>query len=256
MLVFVIPLKSAKISKSWDLVCQLFERCVKSACNQTSSDFRVIVVCNEKPEIRFNHPKITYIEGDFPLPEPGKVPGLMDRGRKVLTGLVHAKDSNPSYAMIVDADDCVSNQLAEFASRHPQGNGWFVDKGYVYNEGGKFVYLRKKAFNRWCGTCHIINYNLYKLSVSTQGDDPYFYQFYGNHKEIKAAMDESGTPLQPLPFAGVVYTVGNGENMSQKNFSKVHNPGANFVARLADSLNYRPLTQSMRQEFCLYDLDL
>lgn len=255
MLVFVIPLKSAKISKSWDLVCKLFERTIKSVCNQTSPDFRVIVVCNEKPPIEFNHPYITYIEVDFLIPEPGKVAGLMDRARKVLTGLYYALELKPSHAMIVDADDCVSKHLVDFVNKNPQCNGWFVDRGYVYNEGSKFIYLRKKAFHSWCGTSHIIRYDLYKLSVDWEKDKEYLYTYFGNHKAIKYDMSKNGMPLEALPFPGVVYVVGNRENMSQKNFSQVHNVGENLIFKIKDARNYRLLTKSVAEEFCLYRLN-
>ena len=66
MLVFIIPLKSRQVAKSWNLVSQQLERTVKSACNQTDSDFKVIVVCNEKPDISFHHPHLEYLEVDFP----------------------------------------------------------------------------------------------------------------------------------------------------------------------------------------------
>jgi hypothetical protein len=65
VLVFVIPLKSARVSNSWERVTQLFERCVKSVCNQTSPNFHVIVVCHEKPKIEFTHSHLTYITVDF-----------------------------------------------------------------------------------------------------------------------------------------------------------------------------------------------
>lgn len=68
MLVFIIPIKSARVSSSWELVSKLFERTIKSVCNQTIPDFRVIIVCHEKPNIKFEHSNVTYIEVDFPIP--------------------------------------------------------------------------------------------------------------------------------------------------------------------------------------------
>lgn len=38
MLVFVMQVKSKEITNSWDILSKLVERCVKSACNQTSND--------------------------------------------------------------------------------------------------------------------------------------------------------------------------------------------------------------------------
>ncbi|UWU48472.1 hypothetical protein APLC1_3267 [Limnospira platensis C1] len=45
MLGFFIPIKSRKISKSWDNLSLLLERTARSMCNQTHPDFRIIVVC-------------------------------------------------------------------------------------------------------------------------------------------------------------------------------------------------------------------
>jgi hypothetical protein len=68
MLTFIVPIKSRKIANSWTLVSQLAERTLRSICNQTSSNFRVVVVCNEKPDIQFEHPHIDYIQVDFLIP--------------------------------------------------------------------------------------------------------------------------------------------------------------------------------------------
>ena len=119
MLVFVVPLKSEQVSKSWDKVSQLLERTLKSICNQTSSQFQVVVVCHEKPLVRFSHPAIEYVQMIYDIPEhPNKiVKGLTDKGRKVLRGIVEAKKYNPTHVMLVDADDCVSSKLASFVEK-------------------------------------------------------------------------------------------------------------------------------------------
>src|SRR2546426_10364999 len=70
MLVFVVPLKSARISRDWSLTSRLFERCLRAICNQSSPNFRVVVVCNERPITDFHHPHVHYLEVDFPPPFP------------------------------------------------------------------------------------------------------------------------------------------------------------------------------------------
>jgi hypothetical protein len=45
MIVFVVPPKSSQTFKSWEYTSKLFERCMRSLCNQTSPAFRVVVVC-------------------------------------------------------------------------------------------------------------------------------------------------------------------------------------------------------------------
>ncbi|MBS0016492.1 MAG: hypothetical protein KFF72_09060 [Arthrospira sp. SH-MAG29] len=70
MLGFVVPINSRKISKSWDNLSLLFERTAKSMCNHTHPDFRMIVVCQYQPHIKFEHPNLQYLTVDLGLPVP------------------------------------------------------------------------------------------------------------------------------------------------------------------------------------------
>ena len=60
-----------------------------------------------------------------------------------MTGLAYAQNYQPSHIMIVDADDCVNKRLAEFVEKNPNKNGWFINKGYLYTEGNKFLFKRE-----------------------------------------------------------------------------------------------------------------
>lgn len=253
MLVFVVPLKSSKISKSWDQVCKLFERCVKSVCNQTSSDFRVIVVCNEKPQTQFEHAHLQYVEVDFPVPDKNISAMTLDRGRKVLLGLQMAQEFNPSHAMVVDADDCVSKYLAEFVNQNTQHNGWYVNKGYIYKDGSRFVYLKKKNFNHICGTCNIIRYDLYDLFENLE--DKYsdlILKYHGGHKYILETLIHKGVWIEPLPFAGAAYIVENGENYYNDRFESVM--PKEVVNRIKTTRHFRLLNNLLRDEFGLYEI--
>ena len=269
MLVFIIPIKSAKISRSWSLSNRLFERCLRSICNQTSANFRVVVVCNEKPEIQFTHPNIDYIEVDFPPPMPdpnaertgGYEYGYSrdiarknaDKARKIHTGLDYAARYHPTHCMVVDADDCVSSRLAEFVSRHPRSDGWFFKKGYMYPEGGRFLYFNVKNFYQICGSSVIIAYGLTQALFN----NPDYYEH--TFDEVPA-----GTALMPLPFAGAVYSMANGDNiyMSSETKQQIHGTLLRRVfSRAIFSLvkkvgKYRPalLTRAIRREFGIYNI--
>lgn len=220
MLVFVIPVKSKEITNSWEILSKLVERCVKSACNQTSSNFRVVVICNEKPNIKFQHPHVYYVEVDFPVPiykktEEEHLEGYdyaisskeiamknADKTRKILTGIDFSQQQfQPSHIMVVDSDDCVSNQLAEYVDRNQDGDGWVFRKGYIYRENSKLLYINTKNFNQVSGTSVIIKYSLHKLLF----ENPDFYNCCFEFLP--------GANIQPLPFVGAVYTIENGENI-------------------------------------------
>lgn len=70
MLTFVIPVKSERVSSNWSKFCRLFERTLISVCNQTDTNFKVIVVCHEIPQIEFKHNNVCYLHADFEPPIP------------------------------------------------------------------------------------------------------------------------------------------------------------------------------------------
>lgn len=255
MLLFVIPVKSPLVSQSWNRLSKLFERCIKSVCNQTSPDFRVIVICNEKPNTQFYHPHIQYIQVDFPPPNLDSVSyrqaggtGDADKAQKILTGLAHAEKFQPSYIMVVDADDCVSKYLTEFVNHNSQCDGWYLQKGYVYEEGSIFIYLNHKNFNQSCGTSVIIKYNLYNLLFLNK-----------NYYDHNIHVLQNGITLKTLPFIGATYSIKNEENMfmqmnKTKQLSKQEGKLLFFIRK---AIKYRPLilTQSIRNDFGLYSIN-
>ncbi len=266
MLVFIIPLRSAQVSRSWEQVCILLERTLRSVCNQTCSDFRVIVVCHEKPEIEFNHPKVTYVCVDFPAPvetaeradNQALIRKRYDKNRKLFLGLIHAQPLNPSHIMLVDSDDLVSRNLAEFVRNNAQNNGWFVNRGYEYEEGANFVKLRRKNMHMRTGTSHIIRFEALKADLSkdlSEIDNEYLA-----HQSIVAWMKSRENPLAPLPFAGSVYITDNGENIwaQKSNFfqrkASIKSLIRFYVGKLYKILITKPLTESICSEFSLYPI--
>ena len=239
MLVFIIPLKSKKFAGSWDNVCRVFERCLKSVCNQTSDKFKVIVVCNEKPNIKFCHDNVEYIKVDFMPPEPCSA----DKYKKIEIGLVYAQKYNPKYFMHVDADDCVNKNLVEFSEKNPKCDGWYFDSGYIYNEGSKFIFLRKKEFNTICGTCRIIRYKIIKSNKLP----------LHSHK----CTIIYGHKLKPLPFIGSVYIRRHGETMAdaQRRWKR-KTTMREVIINIKQMRHYRFLTKKLRDEFGVYKIKL
>jgi hypothetical protein len=258
MLVFVIPLKSRETSKSWPQVCKLLERCVQSICRQTVPNFKVVVVCNQRPELEFSHPALHYVEVDFPIPEPNCQSRNIDKSKKIITGLLYARQFSPTHVMLVDADDCVSHRLAAFTNQHPEANGWFLDKGYVYQENSRLIYYRKLAFNNICGTCNILRFDLCPLpSESLQVFTPELIDFYSgkSHRDVEKVMQAQQTPLTALPFIGAVYIIGNGENIYQDGFATIYKGRTRqLMFRLKEAIRFRWLTPGMRKEFSLYSV--
>jgi hypothetical protein len=265
MLVFIIPLKSQKISKSWQLQSKLVERCVKSICNQTSSDFRAIVVCHEKPNFTFERPELEYLQVDFPPPDLNVeerqelasyaygwsekiVRQNADKAKKVRAGLNYAEKYQPSHFMVVDADDCVNRYIAQFVSDRRDEDGWILKKGYAHKEGSKFLFTNLKTFNQLCGTSLILKYSLRDLVFS----NPEFY----NH----CFTELEGANLQPLPFVGAMYSMENGDNIYMDSQTKseikgeILKRGLKFLVDKISKYRFSLMTNSVVKDFGAFDI--
>ena len=263
MLVFIIPVKSKKAATSWTELCILFERSLRSVCSQTSPEFQVIVVCNERPEIEFTHPQVQYLDVDFPVPEANYNARVDDRAKRVVAGFFAVQNLNPSHVMSVDADDCISRQIAKFVSQHKEANGWYVNIGYEYEEGSSKVSIRRKDFHKICGTCNIVNYHLFNLPEKTM---PYheltgYDRFLGGHPLAKGDLAERGTPIAPLPFPGVIFVrdrAGESVSMQESLLAKWQRNPREVLRGVKKSVmapfNEELLTNEICEEFSLYPL--
>ncbi len=119
MLTFVVPVKSKRVTSDWLRFCKLFERTLISICNQTDTNFKVIAVCHEIPEIDFTHKNLHFIQADFEPPLPRATESKeslnkhreIDKGDKIKLGVAYAQvNFNTDYVMTVDSDDFISNQ--------------------------------------------------------------------------------------------------------------------------------------------------
>lgn len=273
MLGFVVPIKSRKISKSWDNLSLLFERTARSMCNQTNPDFRMIVVCQEKPNIKFEHPNLHYLTVDMGLPVPTTiVEKRVDKMYKIIAGVRLAKEMGCSHIMQADGDDCVSRCLADLVAQNKSVDGYFFKKGYVYNHNSNVMKVMRKGFHLYCGTTHIIRSDLYDTSEDTLGRIPEsitspsqipkdIHDFYYCHRYFGSAVESKGAHLEPLPFLGSIYILGNRENLSSEDLVNMEKrKNMSFKVRLlnlkASLLDYRKLTPKIREEFGLYDIEL
>ena len=263
MITFIIPVKSEKVSGSWSQFSKLFERTLKSVTSQISQNFNVIVVCHEKPEIRFEHPNVEYLYVDFEVPQLKTAPkekhdGMKeeDKSKKILAGVECAKKYNSDYLMVVDADDCISNKIVSFVEENSSKDtiGWYINKGYFYREGDKLISLNKENFNTLCGTCIIIQPSYIEAVFQQKPHLLYVHQTTGF---------SDGSKLLKLPFAGAIYSMANGENhyMSggqMKNLST----GSIFrletikgIFRKLRKYSFRTLNRKIREEFGIYPLN-
>lgn len=260
MLVFIIPLKSAKVSKSWDRVSRLLERTLQSLYNQTSSNFQVVIVCHERPTLARKYPNLEYVEVDLPIPDIHDVNDKMtDQARKFWVGLHSARQFKSSHTMFVDADDCVNRNLVSFVNDHADCNGWFLSQGYEYIDGTSWIKLRKNKFEQFCGTCNIVRTDILNDYIAdTKLSDIQDHSFL-QHTTLPYKLKAQGVELQPLPFPGAIYITNNSENiMYQKSLwlqelkGDVRKQLKFYALRFYKILTSQRLTQTLCDDFGLY----
>lgn len=253
-----MPLKRRAAAKDWTVTSRLFDRTIRSVCNQTTDRFHVLVVCTERPDTTFTHPNLHYLEVDFPVPVPEYGPRVDDRAKRVVAGLLALDHPAITHVMSVDADDYVSRRLAAFVADHPTDNGWYVDDGYELAEGSRFVRHRTTGFFTRCGSCNIIRRDLFTLpgAVEEYHAMTGYDRFLGGHPYAPGDLAARGHPLRALPFPGAIYHRDrSGESVTKQETLRAklaRNPreilriGRNAVMAPRE---LRPLTRALRLEF-------
>jgi hypothetical protein len=167
------------------------------------------VVANHGADLPPLPPQVEVKRVDFPpnqLHEQGEAgreafydARRINKGERVLAGMLHA--GTMRYVMVVDDDDCVSRRLAEFAAAQADAPGWFVQDGFLWGDGSRYLY-RYSGFSKLCRTSHIVRADLFELpgSLEEAGID-YIRTMMGSHIFIDNYLREKGTPLAPLAVA-------------------------------------------------------
>ena len=264
MVVFVIPVPAKRACRDWLLVSTLFERTVRSICRQTCQEFRVIVICNERPPILFEHPNIVYAQVRFQSDHNNLYRDkIIDKFRRKWVGFSLAKQFAPCHVMAVDDDDCINQNIVAFVNKHPGSNGWFLDSSYVYNEGSRFIYIRNKGFCSLCDSSLIRRHDLIRFPprVSASWFDYNALSIFHEIEYVHMIKERENIDFEVLPFKGAVYIIGHGQNLLMESFRRMHrgNLGKGVLRdgllRIKEARHFRLLTNSIRKEYGLYNID-
>jgi hypothetical protein len=217
VLTFVIPLRHPQNSADWPALKRRLTETIRSIAAQDDARWRAVVVANEGADLPVLPGNFSVKRVDFP-PNPMFEQGdndleafrdacRLDKGRRVLAGILEADKSG--YVMVVDDDDFVSCRLTSFVADCPGDNGWYVQNGYIWGDGGNLIY-EYADFSKLCGTSHIVRAALYALPASVEAANPdYVRKMFGSHIFIREYLAARGQPLEPLPFIGAVYRIGH-----------------------------------------------
>jgi hypothetical protein len=223
LLTFIIPVRHQDNARDWSLLKANLTQTVASIANQTNGDWRAIIVANHGADLPDLPERFGVVRVDLPpndmheLGSAGRETVLdafrADKGRRVLMGMLAIDDSR--FFMIVDDDDFVSAHLVQYVSEHADAPGWTIDRGYIWDDGGKLL-LGYNRFNHLCGTCLIVPAEAYGLPERFEDASlDWIKSMLGSHVRLPEILAERGTPLKALPFRGAVYRVANRGSHSQ-----------------------------------------
>ena len=223
VLTFVIPVRHQDNARDWRRVKQILAQTVCSISAQEGEGWKAVIVANHGADLpplphRFDVKRVDFAPNA--MHEQGNLDReefweafRIDKGRRVLAGMLHAGDVG--HFMIVDDDDFVSRKLTSFVANNSNSNGWVIRDGYIWSEGSGFLFLHPD-FSGLCGSSHIIRADLYKLPPSIDAASGFdITRLLGSHRFIHGYLDAEGTPLAPLPFPGAIYRVGNAQSHSR-----------------------------------------
>ncbi len=223
LVTFIIPVRHQENARNWSRLMENLAQTSRSISNQTSSDWRCVIVANEGAELPILPKQFDVVRVTFPPNVLHELEGgtktdfldafRVDKGRRVLKGMLHARDS--LFYMIVDDDDFVSSEIVSYVAKNNDSYGWTIDKGYVWDDGGHFLF-EHDDFNHLCGTSLIIRSELYGLPDCFENASiEWIKTMLGSHIRIGQILLERKTPLTALPFRGAIYRVAHGGSHSR-----------------------------------------
>ncbi len=229
MLYFLIPLRSKASSKDWDKVTLDFNNTLNSVFNQNNSDFKVLVALHDIPEV-FNDfgDKLELIKVDYPEPnlvEYKNVTRLdqqrLDKYTKKRFLMQRVRELGGGYTMFVDADDFISNKIADYIAKKEPQHGVIFENGYEFYPK-KFKIKKCPHFNNICGTSAVIYYTPEELPETARFEGYHRQNIFRSnnflfdfgHNKWSSIAKSIGKHFDTLPFRGAMYSLETGENVS------------------------------------------
>lgn len=267
MLYFTIALRSKASTNRWDAVTADFEATLSSIFNQTCGEFCVYVGCNEKPELKNAYDeRLRFIYVDTPKPN-GWLECCRDRAWKQLACCAAIKKEHPddvrrggTFVFPVDADDFVSNRIAEYVNRHPDENGFKSKNGYRWNKGAGYMELSpyfggsmnvmKLKPQEFPDEMPDIAYCFDKETCVALNEK---YPVRWDDIAVEEKMRQLGRPLATLPFPSTIYVLDTGANISSSDPRAAGNSRKRIhfgvLLHKMSFWKYRRLSAKIRQEF-------
>lgn len=234
MVIFLTSLRNPLNSNDYETVIRLFKVTAQSICSQTDNNFKLVVTCNQKPEIGFHHENIIYNVVDFPPPseirssQTGLDAVKKDKGTKLLSGLLYSLKFNPTHFMIVDADDWINIDTAREINCRNHIDVFYANSGNIVNRD-MLTYKTRYGMNRYCGSTfaykiktieqnfpfmHLKNDFKNQKALLEKSEPTFLYEIIGDHPLSYKICKKLGITPKPFKTVTTCWIISTGENHS------------------------------------------
>jgi glycosyltransferase involved in cell wall biosynthesis len=208
-LMFIIPFVSKAYAKDWRASCNLLGRTLGSLINQTCPDFGAVIVSNDRPDCDLTDPRLHFFETNLTIDDPTRHGRrVVDKERKIYTGIVVSRKYNPDYIMFLDSDDLLSNRFVAYIDSNRSTDGFLISRGYLYETGDQYIY-RSTRFHKRCGSCYAFRASRANLpskpSSFKTGEYRSHWMVKSHNKTIDQDFDKLGYSWKHVPFYAAVY---------------------------------------------------
>ncbi|QDV43245.1 hypothetical protein Enr13x_31000 [Stieleria neptunia] len=253
-LAIVIPLKSKRVARNWDVTCQALRRTIGSLSNQSIDRFSAIVVGHEPPELperrfwRFHSLEISIPElaagGDYG--RRNDFDRILDKNRKIARGVQLLSSKTPSHWFYLDADDVLDSAFVETVLKI-ESPGCIVDGGYQIDANNRRA-IPNSNLSEICGSTCVLTSDVMEFPASLEPDEITRIPWcrYPHSRMDEFFSHELGRPFQRLRQPLVGYVTGHGDNCSDEFRSGI---SAKFKNWIKPRLLGRHQEQLLRERF-------
>lgn len=258
----VIPLKSKKVAKNWDTTTKNLKATVDSVLAQSSENFNAVVVGHDCPEFlkddSYQNSKCEFLKySDFEPPVAGEVEAEnqlkyeFDRCTKILRGIMHLRDQNPSIThwFALDADDLIRNDFVRALENYEKSNVIILDNGYFYFKNSGII-NEENEFSAYCGSSAVISDRVFSLP-DTVDERSYRSTPFGSisHVHMKQRLEADGWSISIPDERIIMYVRDNGENIS--NDAYCNTPYKKIKKIVKSIVRYKSVTREVKVSFGL-----
>ncbi len=220
----IVPLKSKKISRDWQITSEALESTINAILSQSNENYVVVVVGHDCPEFlsSLDNNKITFTEVSTPAPDRQLVNFtnkelINDKNLKIITGLLLLEKESLSYIYQLDSDDLIHKDFVKTILAQNECAGMIINGGYIYYKSLKRMILTKHV-HHLCGSTNIISTKY--LSFPPKADLKYVndvpWTKYRHMNLYKFFNDDINKPFKTLEIPLLAYVVASGDNFSDR----------------------------------------